>query len=252
MGAVAGLLAANGHEVRGSDAAVYPPMSEQLAALGVPVMMPYAADNLAWGPELVVVGNVHGKDHVEVVAAQQKGIALTSFPALLGERLLDAKHSIVVSGTHGKTTTTSLIAHILMHANRDPSVFVGGVPGVLGQGWRLGKGDDFVIEGDEYDTAFFDKGPKFVHYRPRTVVLTSVELDHVDIFPSFDAVRDTFKKLIAMIPQDGLLVVCAESQDARAVAKYAPCQVEQYCVLGGDAGDTFEVDTEAGMPSDVT
>ena len=252
MGAVAGLLAAAGHEVRGSDNAVYPPMSEQLSALGVPVMMPYAADNLAWGPELVVVGNVHGKDHVEVVAAQQKGIALTSFPALLGERLLDAKHSIVVSGTHGKTTTTSLLAHILMHANRDPSVFVGGVPVGLGQGWRLGKGDDFVIEGDEYDTAFFDKGPKFVHYRPRTVVLTSVELDHVDIFPSFDAVRDTFKKLIAMIPQDGLLVVCAESQDARSVAKYAPCQVEQYCVLGGDVGETFEVDTEAGMPSDVT
>jgi len=252
MGAVAGLLAAAGHEVRGSDNAVYPPMSEQLSALGVPVMMPYSADNLAWGPELVVVGNVHGKEHVEVVAAQQRGIALTSFPAVLGERLLEAKHSIVVTGTHGKTTTTSLLAHILLQANRDPSLFVGGVPVGLGQGWRLGSGDDFVIEGDEYDTAFFDKGPKFLHYRPRTVVLTSVELDHVDIFPSFDAVRDTFKKLVALIPQDGLLVVCAESSDARAVAKYAACQVEQYCVLGGDAGETFEVDTEAGMPSDVT
>src|SRR6185436_7340044 len=221
MGAVAGLLAAAGHEVRGSDAAVYPPMSEQLAALGVPVMMPYAANNLDWLPDLVVVGNVHGKDHVEVKAAQERGIQLTSFPAVLGERLIDGKHSIVVSGTHGKTTTTSLLAHILLEAGKDPSLFVGGVPVALGQGWRLGKGSDFVIEGDEYDTAFFDKGPKFVHYRPRTVVLTSVELDHVDIFPSFDAVRDVFRKLTQAIPPSGLLVVCADSPDALAVAKRA-------------------------------
>src|SRR5262245_50264082 len=237
MGAVAGLLASAGHEVRGSDAAVYPPMSEQLAALGVPVMMPYAAANLAWGPELVVVGNVHGKDHVEVVAAQQKSIPLTSFPAVLGEQLIDGKHAIVVTGTHGKTTTTSLVAHILATAGRDPSLFVGGVPVALGQGFLHGKGDDFVIEGDEYDTAFFDKGPKFAHYRARTAVLTSVELDHVDIFPSFEAVRDTFKKLVVGMPADGLLVVCAEAPDAVALARHAPCPVEQYAVLdnGADA-----------------
>ncbi len=231
MGAVAGLLAASGHEVRGSDSAVYPPMSEQLAALGVPVMMPYSAENLDWGPELVVVGNVHGKDHVEVVAAQARGIPLTSFPAVLGERLIDGKHSIVVAGTHGKTTTTSLVGHILQEAGRDPSLFVGGVPVALGQGWRLGHGPCFVIEGDEYDTAFFDKGPKFVHYKPSTVILTSVELDHVDIFPSFDAVRDVFKKLIALIPPTGSLVVFAESPDAVAVAKHAACPVEQYAVI---------------------
>ncbi len=235
MGAVAGLLAEAGHDVRGSDAAVYPPMSDQLAALGVPVMMPYAEHNLDWGPELVVVGNVHGKDHLEVKAAQQKGIPLTSFPAVLGERLVGDKHAIVVCGTHGKTTTTSLVAHILLEAGRDPSLFVGGVPVALGQGYRLGKGDDFVLEGDEYDTAFFDKGPKFLHYRAKTAILTSVELDHVDIFPSFDAVRDTFKKLIAQLPEAGLLVVCAESPDAVAVAKHARCKVEQYAVLG-DAG----------------
>jgi len=231
MGAVAGLLVEAGHEVRGSDAAVYPPMSEQLAALGVPVMMPYAAENLAWGPDLVVVGNVHGKDHIEVKAAQEQGLQLTSFPAVLGEQLLDGKHAIVVCGTHGKTTTTSLVAHILIEAGRDPSLFVGGVPVGLGQGYRLGKGEDFVIEGDEYDTAFFDKGPKFAHYRPRTAILTSVELDHVDIFPSFDAVRDTFKKLMTKLPEDGLLVVCAESPDAMQVAKLAPCRVERYAVI---------------------
>ncbi len=231
MGAVAGLLAAAGHEVRGSDAAVYPPMSEQLAALGVPVMMPYKAENLDWNPELVVVGNVHGKDHVEVKAAQARGIKLTSFPAVLGERLLDGKHAIVVSGTHGKTTTTSLVAHILLEAGRDPSLFVGGVPVGLGQGWRLGRGEDFVLEGDEYDTAFFDKGPKFLHYRPRTAIVTSIELDHVDIFPSFDAVRDAFKKLVALMPADGLLVACAESPDAVVVARSAPCPVELYAVV---------------------
>src|SRR5262245_30716542 len=219
MGAVAGLLADAGHEVRGSDAAVYPPMSEQLAALGVPVMMPYSPDNLAWQPDLVVVGNVHGRDHIEVVAAQQRGIPLTSFPAVIGERLLDDKHAIVVCGTHGKTTTTSLIAHILLEAGLDPSLFVGGVPVTLGRGYRLGKGADFVIEGDEYDTAFFDKGPKFLHYRPQSVVLTSVELDHVDIFASFEAVREVFRKLVTAIPATGLLVVCADEPEALAVAR---------------------------------
>ncbi len=249
MGAVAGLLAEAGHEVRGSDQAVYPPMSEQLAALGVPVMMPYSADNLAWKPDLVVVGNVHGKDHVEVKAAQESGIQLTSFPAVLGERLIDHKHAIVVCGTHGKTTTTSLIAHVLVEAGRDPSLFVGGVPIDLGHGYRLGKGEDFVVEGDEYDTAFFDKGPKFLHYRPRTAILTSVELDHVDIFPSFEAVRDTFKKLVATIPDDGLLVVAADSPDALAVAKLASCKVEPYIVLGAADASTFDGESDAGPPA---
>jgi UDP-N-acetylmuramate: L-alanyl-gamma-D-glutamyl-meso-diaminopimelate ligase len=231
MGAVAGLLAEAGHEVRGSDAAVYPPMSDQLSELGVPVMMPYAEDNLAWLPDLVVVGNVHGKDHIEVVAAQARAIPLTSFPAVIGERLLGGKHAIVVCGTHGKTTTTSLIAHILIEAGYDPSLFVGGVPVTLGRGYRTGRGTEFVIEGDEYDTAFFDKGPKFLHYAPRTAILTSVELDHVDIFPSFDAVRDVFRKLVTAIPDDGLLVVCADDAEALAAARHATCRVEAYAVL---------------------
>jgi len=241
MGAVAGLLAGAGHEVRGSDGVVYPPMSEQLAELGIPVMMPYSEDNLTWQPDLVVVGNVHGKDHIEVQAALARGIRLTSFPAVIGE-MLDDKHAIVICGTHGKTTTTSLVAHILIEAGHDPSLLVGGVPVTLGHGYRCGQGAEFVIEGDEYDTAFFDKGPKFLHYRPQTAVLTSVELDHVDIFPSFDAVRDVFKKLAAAIPSTGLFVVCADSPDALVVAKHATCRVEQYAVI----------DDSNEPPADVT
>jgi UDP-N-acetylmuramate: L-alanyl-gamma-D-glutamyl-meso-diaminopimelate ligase len=241
MGAVAGLLAEAGHEVRGSDAAVYPPMSDQLAELGVPVMMPYAEANLDWQPDLVVVGNVHSKGHVEVVAAQARGIALTSFPAVIGERLLDGKRAIVVCGTHGKTTTTALVGHLLTEAGHDPSLFVGGVPVLLGRGYRTGRGAEFVIEGDEYDTAFFDKGPKFLHYRPDIAVLTSVELDHVDIFPSIDAVRDVFKKLVAAIPSTGLLVVCADNAEAMAVARHATCRVEAYAVLDDGAEPPPEV-----------
>ncbi|MFT3692506.1 MAG: UDP-N-acetylmuramate--L-alanine ligase [Kofleriaceae bacterium] len=249
MGAVAGLLAAAGHDVRGSDAAVYPPMSEQLASLGVPVMMPYAAANLDWLPDLVVVGNVHGKDHVEVKAAQERNLKLTSFPAVIEELLLPGKTSIVVAGTHGKTTTTSLLGHIFLEAGRDPSLFVGGVPVGLGHGWRLGQGP-FVIEGDEYDTAFFDKGSKFLHYKPNVAILTSIELDHVDIFASFDAVRDAFKKMVALIPADGLLVAYADSADVRSVAKTAHAKVELYTVVGGEIGPDGE-DSDGGMASDI-
>ncbi|HVV86342.1 MAG TPA: UDP-N-acetylmuramate--L-alanine ligase [Kofleriaceae bacterium] len=235
MGAVAGLLAAAGHEVRGSDTAVYPPMSDQLAALGIPVFEGFAAANLEWHPDVVVVGNVNSRDHVEVLAAQERGIPLTSFPAVLGEQLLAGRHSIVVAGTHGKTTTTSLVAHILMEAGRDPGLFVGGVPIALGQGWYLGKGEEFVVEGDEYDTAFFDKGSKFLHYRPRTAILTSVELDHVDIFASFEQVREAFRKFVVTLPTDGLLVVCQDQAEALAVAQAARCKVETYAVADDGA-----------------
>jgi UDP-N-acetylmuramate: L-alanyl-gamma-D-glutamyl-meso-diaminopimelate ligase len=232
MGAVAGLLKAAGHDVRGSDSAVYPPMSDQLAALHIPVFDGFAPANLDWKPDVVVVGNVCSKDHVEVVAAQERGLPLTSFPSVLGD-LLEGRHSIVVSGTHGKTTTTSILAHLLVEAGRDPSCFIGGVPVAFGQGWRAGTGTEFILEGDEYDSAFFDKGSKFLHYRPRTAVLTSVELDHVDIFASMDQVRDAFRRFVALIPPDGLLIVAGDQHEAALVAQEARCRVETYTVDRG-------------------
>jgi UDP-N-acetylmuramate: L-alanyl-gamma-D-glutamyl-meso-diaminopimelate ligase len=246
MGALAGLLSESGHEVRGSDAGVYPPMSDQLAALGIPVFPEFSAANLAWGPDRVVVGNVCRADQVEVLEAQRLGLPLTSLPATLGDELLASRHSIVVAGTHGKTTTGSLLAHIFIAAGRDPTCFIGGVPLDLGTGHRLGKGEDAIIEGDEYDSAFFDKGSKFFHYRPRTAILTSVELDHVDIFSSMDKVRAAFDRFVGLIPEDGLLVLCGEDPEAREVAtRAARCRVETYAVRWNDAARADTVTEES-------
>jgi UDP-N-acetylmuramate: L-alanyl-gamma-D-glutamyl-meso-diaminopimelate ligase len=242
MGSLAGLLKAAGHDVRGSDGDVYPPMSTQLAEGGIPVFEGYRPENLDWHPDVVVVGNVASKDHVEVRAAEERKLKLTSFPALLEDLFLREGHSLVVAGTHGKTTTSSLAAFVLTAAGRNPSFLIGGVPQNFGRGWRLGgpsrpewgKGL-FVVEGDEYDTAFFDKGSKFFHYQPKTAILTSVELDHVDIFSSFEAVKAAFRKFVELIPESGLLVVAADSPGALEVARAARCRVETYAVAPGPA-----------------
>ena len=241
MGSLAGLLRAAGHEVCGSDEHVYPPMSTQLAELGIPVMSGFSAENLAWAPDRVVVGNVCRRDHVEVLAAQARGIPLVSFPALLSELFLADRNSIVVAGTHGKTTTSSMMSFVLTEAGRDPSFLVGGVPINFWRSWRLGHGPDFVVEGDEYDTAFFDKKSKFLHYRPKLVILTSVEFDHADIFADEAAVKQAFREFVALIPPDGNLVVCTASPGAVDVAKSARCRVISYGRPGTDAQWTFEV-----------
>jgi UDP-N-acetylmuramate: L-alanyl-gamma-D-glutamyl-meso-diaminopimelate ligase len=231
MGAVAELLKAAGHEVRGSDEHVYPPMSTQLAAAGIEVFTGFADGNLDWGPEVVVVGNVCRKDHIEVLAAQSRGLRLASFPSILEELLLSdtRRPNLVVTGTHGKTTTTSLSAWVLRQAGRDPGYMVGGVPINMGRGAALGSGP-FVIEGDEYDTAFFDKKSKFLHYRPQLAIITSVELDHVDIFSSLAAIKDCFREFVALLPAGGVLLVGASSPGALEVSSSARCPVERYGV----------------------
>jgi UDP-N-acetylmuramate: L-alanyl-gamma-D-glutamyl-meso-diaminopimelate ligase len=232
MGALAGLLVEAGHEVRGSDGPLYPPMSTLLAGLRVELYEGYRPQNLDWGPERVVVGNICRADHPEACAARERGLALTSFPALLCELFLAERHAIVVAGTHGKTTTSSLAAHLLHHAGRRPGFLVGGVPVDLGCSSGLGAPPYFVVEGDEYDTAFFDKRPKFVHYRPRTAILTGVELDHTDIYPTMADVERAFALLIELLPEDGRLLVCADSEPAVRLARAARCAVESYGVRG--------------------
>jgi UDP-N-acetylmuramate: L-alanyl-gamma-D-glutamyl-meso-diaminopimelate ligase len=219
MGSAAGLLQLAGHEVRGSDEHVYPPMSTQLAQLGIEVMQGFSPQNLDWKPDVVVVGNVCRRDHVEAVAAQERGIPLTSFPALLAEQFLGRGHPVVIAGTHGKTTCASLLSWLLEQGGQDPSFLVGGIPENFGHSFKLGRGDPFVLEGDEYDTAFFDKEAKFLHYRPRSILLTGVEFDHADIFSDLAAVKASFSGLLDLLPAEGTLIVWSGSDDAVELAR---------------------------------
>lgn len=241
MGSLAGLLRAAGHDVRGSDEHIYPPMSTQLTEQGIPMMEGFGPHNLDWEPDVVVVGNVCRRDHVEVLAAKERRIRLTSFPALLSELFLGEHQAVVVAGTHGKTTTSTLMAHVLTQAGRDPSFLIGGVPHNFERSWRLGLGEEFVVEGDEYDTAFFDKKSKFLHYKPKIVILTSVEFDHADIFRDEDTVVEAFREFVERIPPAGDLIVCAASPRALEVARSARCQVTTYGRPGVGADWTFEV-----------
>ena len=215
MGALAGLLKALGHSVRGSDTQAYPPMSTKLQDWGIEVLEGYAAAHLQPPPDLVVVGNVIRRDNPEAVAARDLGLDTLSMPQAVAQFGIGSRQAIVVAGTHGKTTTTALAAHLLLHAGRDPSFLVGGALRNYPESFRAGQGRQFVVEGDEYDTAYFDKGPKFLHYRAHTAVLTSLEFDHADIFADIQAVERAFAGLIDTVPQDGHLVVWHGAERAR-------------------------------------
>ena len=228
MTSLAGLLVALGHRVRGSDLEVYPPASDQLAALGVPVTKGYAAENLSPRPDLLVMGNAIRADNPEALEARRRGIPTLSMPEALENLILPSRTPLVVAGTHGKTTTSSFLAWVLNTAGRKPGWFIGGAPIDLPAGCELGEGDEFVLEGDEYDTAYFDKGPKFLHYRPRGVVLTSVEFDHADIYRDLDHVKSSFAKLLALLPEGAPLVVSAEFPHAIEVAQNSGCVFQSF------------------------
>jgi UDP-N-acetylmuramate: L-alanyl-gamma-D-glutamyl-meso-diaminopimelate ligase len=246
MGSLAGMLKDAGYGVTGSDHGCYPPMSTYLAKMEIPVMEGFVAENLAHKPDLVVVGNVVRAIYPEAVALLDSDINYCSFPQLLGDLFLKDAHSIVLAGTHGKTTTTALTAWLLEYANKDPGFLIGGVPGNFDRTARAGGGDYFVVEGDEYDTAFFDKGPKFLHYRPKTAVLTSVEFDHADIYDDLDHVKRSFRKLVAIMPSDGCLIVRWDDEGARDVAQSAACTVWRYGPNQQWDGRVESNDTTAG------
>lgn len=241
MGALAGLLKEAGHEVQGSDRAFYPPMAERLQAWGIPTRQGFDPAHLDPDIDLVIVGNVCRKDNPEAQAALQRGLPVMSFPQALSEFFIAGKSSVVVAGTHGKTTTAALLSYVLMEAGLDPSFLVGGIPQNFGKSFHLGQGGVFVVEGDEYDTAFFDKRPKFVHYRPRIVVLTAVEFDHADIYRDMEAYRAAFAGLMSLLPADGLLVACADDPEVNAVASAAPCRVVTYGLGPGATWSAAEI-----------
>ena len=228
MASLAGLLVEKGHQVTGSDQDVYPPMSTQLEALGIPVRSPYDAANVPEDADLVVIGNALSRGNPEVEAVLDRRQRMTSLPALVAEEFIRGRVSLVVAGTHGKTTTTSLLAFLLSQAGLDPSFLVGGVPVDFGRSYRLGRGSAFVIEGDEYDSAFFDKRPKFVHYLPDVAVVGNLEHDHADIYPDLESVKTAFRRLLALIPRRGLLVAGIESPAVRELVPGAYCRVETF------------------------
>ncbi len=247
MGSFAGMLKAAGYEVTGSDENVYPPMSDMLSAWGIRALTPYAPSNLAEAkPDLVIIGNVIRQVNVEATAARDQDLPQMSFPAALGSIFLKQRHSVVVAGTHGKTTTSSLMGHVLASAGRDPTFLVGGVTQNYAGNYRLGKGPHFVVEGDEYDTAYFDKGPKFLHYQPRTVILTSVEFDHADIYRDLPHYEASFEKLIGIIPRDGLLAVSTAYDNALRLAKACAAKVVTYRGVEGASADYAPKDLRFG------
>jgi UDP-N-acetylmuramate: L-alanyl-gamma-D-glutamyl-meso-diaminopimelate ligase len=207
MGGVAAIAKAAGFRVTGSDLNVYPPMSTQLQAQGIELVQGYGADQLDLEPDVVVVGNALSRGMPVIEAMLDRGMAYTSGPLWLAEEVLHARHVIAVTGTHGKTTTTAMLTWILEHAGLQPGYLVGGVPSDFDSSARLGAAPFFVIEADEYDTAFFDKRAKFVHYRPRTAILNNLEYDHADIYPDVASIRRQFNQLLRTVPASGRLIV---------------------------------------------
>jgi UDP-N-acetylmuramate: L-alanyl-gamma-D-glutamyl-meso-diaminopimelate ligase len=233
MASLAGMLQLKGHRVTGSDAAAYPPMSDQLASLGIPVSEPYAESNLEPRPDLVIVGNAISRGNVELESVLDQRIPFRSMAQTVYDEFLAGRESLVVAGTHGKTTTTSMLAWIYETAARmegqpGPSFLIGGVAENFGASFQISPSRSFLLEGDEYDTAFFDKGPKFMHYFPDAAILTHVEFDHADIYRDLDAVKTAFRRLVNLVPRRGRLVAFDGSENVTECVAKAFCRVERY------------------------
>ncbi len=260
MGSLARLFVEKGYRVTGSDEKLYPPMSDQLSELKIKIYEGYSPSNLEERPDLVVIGNVITKMNPEAQEVMRLGLSYRSMPQAVAEFFLKGKIPVVIAGTHGKTTTSTLLAWLFTSAGEDPGFLIGGVGKNFGKSAHAGGGRIFVIEGDEYDTAFFDKGPKFLHYLPQAVLLTSIEFDHADIYRDLDHVKESFRKLMAILPPDGLLVCNGEDANVMEAAKLAKGRVVTYGlnegfnyypknVAASEEGMSFEI---AGPGTPVT
>ncbi len=234
MAPLACLLRELGHQVRGSDGPLYPPTSELLADAGIEPMVGYDPAHLAPRPDLVIVGNAVPRTNPEAVATEELGLPRLSMPEALDRFVLRDRHPLVIAGSHGKTTTTAMAAWVYSRAGADPGFLIGGAPIGLASGFALGGGPRFAIEGDEYNASYFDRGPKFWHYRPETVILTSLEHDHVDLYPDFEGLERAFVGLVERLPPSGLLIACADYTAVERLARASPCRVVTY---GAGAGD---------------
>jgi UDP-N-acetylmuramate: L-alanyl-gamma-D-glutamyl-meso-diaminopimelate ligase len=233
MASLAGLLQLQGHRITGSDKAAYPPMSDLLRSLGIPILEPYSESNLDPVPDLVVVGNALSRGNPEIERVLDDRIPFTSMAALLREEFLSGRESLVVAGTHGKTTTTSMLAWIyqvaaLKDPALEPSFLIGGVAENFNTSFQLRPTQNFIVEGDEYDTAFFDKGPKFLHYFPVALILTHVEFDHADIYSDLESIKTAFRRLVNLVPRRGLIVAYDGSPNVTECVSNALCPVERY------------------------
>jgi UDP-N-acetylmuramate: L-alanyl-gamma-D-glutamyl-meso-diaminopimelate ligase len=222
---LAALLLEQGHRVTGSDGPLYPPMSTTLERLGIPVAAGFSADHVPQDCDAVVVGNAALRDNVEAAEAARRGLPVLSLPQAVRRYLLPGKTSIVITGTHGKTTTSALTSWLLLDSGRDPGFLVGGEMRNLGRGYRLGGGSHFVLEGDEYNAAFFDRGPKFLHYEPRHLWVGNVEFDHADLYADVDAVMEAFRSVVRIVPPEGRVVVNADDARAMDVARESAAAV---------------------------
>lgn len=228
VGALAGMLKKAGYDISGSDQNIYPPMSDFLDDLGITVSKGYAPENLTPRPDLVIVGNVVTRQNPEALALAELEIPYLSMPQALAHFFLTGKTSLVVTGTHGKTTTSSLLATMLYEAGLSPGFMIGGIVQAFSSNFRVGDGPYFVVEGDEYDTAFFDKGPKFLHYQPHIAIITSIEFDHADIYADLASIKTSFFSLVRRMPPDGFLIAHLDDPVVKDVVREAACPVLGY------------------------